>query len=177
VRKKVVKRPAQTRVIPIPPKYKTVRKQVLVEPAQTRVIPIPPKYKTVRKKVLTTPPQTKVVEIPPEYKTVKVKVQITPAQTEDVPVPAKYDTVTTQAPLTESITEWRSVLCETNMTSENIRSLQTALRRAGFSPGKINGVLNPATMRAMKKYQRKKRLSRGRVTYETLESLNVVIIK
>jgi len=179
VRKKVLKRPAQTRTVPIPPKYKTVRKHVLVEPAQTRVIPIPPKYKTVRKKVLTTPPQTRVVEIPPEYKIVKVKVQITPAQTEDVPVPAKYETVTTQAPLTESKTEWRSVLCETNMTSENIRSLQTALQRAGFSPGKINGVLknNKATMRAVDKYQRKKRLSRGGVTYETLESLNVQIIK
>jgi hypothetical protein len=177
VRKKVLKRPAQTRTVEIPPKYKTVRKQVLVEPAQTRVIPISPKYKTVRKKVLTSPPQTKVVEIPPEYKTVKVKVQITPAQTEDVQVPAKYETITTQAPLTESKTEWRSVLCETNMTSENVRSLQTALSRAGFSPGKINGVINKATKRAVDKYQRKKRLSRGGITYETIESLNVEIIK
>jgi len=177
VRKKVLKKPAQTRTVKIPAQYKNVRKRVLKRPAQTRTVPTPPEYQTVRKKVLKRPAETRKVDIPAQYKTIKVKVLSVPAQTREIPVPAKYGVVTTQNPLTESKTEWRTVLCETNMTGDNIKSMQRALKRAGFNPGTIDGVLGSQTEKAVERYQRTHRLSRGGITTEVLKALGVKVTK
>jgi hypothetical protein len=154
-----------------------VKKRVLKQPEQTRTVKIPPEYKVVRKKVLKTPAQTRKVEIPPQYKTIKVKVLRTQAQTREVPIPAKYETVTVNNPLTDSKTEWRTVLCETNMTKDNIKQLQRALQKAGFNPGQIDGVLGSNTLNAVERYQRTHRLSRGGITTEVLNALGVKISK
>ena len=177
VRTQVLKKPAYTRTIKIPAEYKTVRKRVLRTPAKTNKVTIPAEYKTVRKRVLKTPVKTRKVEIPAEYKTIRLKVQSTPAQTRAVQVPAKYQTVTTQVKVSESKLDWHPILCETNMTQENVKRLQVALRRAGFDPGRVDGVIGKRTLQAVEDYQRTNKLSRGGITVETLEALNVKIVK
>ncbi|HDN26338.1 MAG TPA: hypothetical protein ENG03_04450 [Thioploca sp.] len=171
VRTRVIKRPATTRTIKIPGQYKTLRKRVMVRPAQC--IDVPPEYKTVRKRVLNSPAQTRTVPIPAKYKTILVKVLVAPAKTREVSEPATYETV--QIPVGDSFRELRSVLCETQMTPSNIRSLQTALRETGLYTSPVDGVLSQQTLDAVEKYQRKYHLLRGSITIETLEKLGVKI--
>ena len=97
-------------------------------PAKTQKINIPAEYKTVRKRVLKTPAKTRKVDIPTQHKTIRVKVETAPAQTRKVQVPAKNESVTTQVKVSDSKLDWRPVLCETNMTQENIKRLQLALQ-------------------------------------------------
>jgi hypothetical protein len=177
VRKQVLKTAAQVRKTKIPAEYKTMRKRVLKTPAQTRKVTIPAKYKAVRMKVLKTPAQTRKVEIPAQYKTIRVKVQTAPAETRDTQVPAIYGTVSTRVKVSESELVWRPVLCKTNMTQENIKRLQVALRRAGFNPWRVDGVIGSRTLFAVKKYQRAKGLPMGGITIETLDALNVKVTK
>ncbi len=69
--------------------------------------------------------------------------------------------------------EWRKVLCETNMTAKIVTSIQRALKREGYSPGPIDGVVGQGTLNAVEKYQLKNSLDRGGLTYETLKALKV----
>ncbi len=171
VRTRVIKRPATIRTIKIPAEYKTLRKRVMVRPAQ--YIDVPPEYKTVRKRVLKFPAQIRTVPIPAKYKSIRVKVLVAPAKTREVSEPATYETV--QILVGDSFRELRSVLCETQKTPSNIRSLQTALRETGLYTSPVDGVLSQQTLEAVEKYQRKYHLLRGSITIETLEKLGVKI--
>ncbi len=177
VTKRVLDRPETTKQVVIPAKYKNVRKKVLKSPATTRTVEKPAKYKTVRKKVLDTPATTRTVGIPPRYKTIRVKVETAPAETREIEKPGKYETVTTKVMLSEPKMAWHPVLCEVNMTRDNIRRLQIALRDAGHNPGPIDGVIGSRTLGAVDRYQRVNSLLRGGITYETLEKLGVTIVK
>jgi outer membrane protein OmpA-like peptidoglycan-associated protein len=84
--KKVVTKPASTRVIDIPATTKTVKKTVMVTPPSTRVIPIPEQKKTMKRVVMVTPPSTRVIDIPQETKTV-TRTVIIPETTRVVSVP------------------------------------------------------------------------------------------
>ncbi len=90
--KKIVTKPATTRVIDIPEVTKTVKKTVMVTPPTTRVIPIPAVKKTMKRVVMVTPPTTRVIEIPEETKTVKRTV-IIPETTRVVEIPAVTKTM------------------------------------------------------------------------------------
>ena len=59
------------------------------------------------------------------------------------------------------------------MTRDIVVDLQRALKREGFDPGPLDGVLGIATNRALESYQTRKNLDRGGLTYETLEALDV----
>ncbi|MCK5667400.1 MAG: peptidoglycan-binding protein, partial [Thiotrichaceae bacterium] len=137
----------------------------------------PPKFNTVRKKIVKTPAETRVIPIPGKYKTVRVKVATTPATTRTIEIPARYETVSKRVKVTEDKIEWRLVLCETNMTIRNIRSLQAALKAAGYNPGPVDGVIGKQTLKAVDAYQKEENLSRGGITFETVKKLNVNIIK
>ncbi len=90
--RKIVARPASTRVIDIPQVTKTVKKTVMVTPPTTRVIPIPAVTKTMKRTVMVTPPTTRVIEIPAVTKTVKRTV-IIPETTRVVDIPAVTKTM------------------------------------------------------------------------------------
>jgi hypothetical protein len=160
-------------LVEVPATYKTVTKRVLKSPATTRMVEVPAKYETVKKRVMKTPPQTKVVKIPAQYKTVKVKRIATPAQTRSIPVPAEYQWVSSHVKVTEGKMAWRPVLCETNTTPQAVEALQRALEKAGYDPGKIDGVIGPKTRSALASYQRAKGLPVGGLTLDTLKALGV----
>jgi peptidoglycan hydrolase-like protein with peptidoglycan-binding domain len=68
---------------------------------------------------------------------------------------------------------WRRILCETNVSTGVISKVQMSLKRAGYNPGPIDGVLGWRTTAAMKSYQKNKGLAVGELTYETIKSLGI----
>ncbi len=132
-----------------------------------------PEFTTVKKQVIKQPARTQVVEVPAVYETVKVNRLISPASERRTVIPARTKTVTRQVQIEPSRLEWRAVLCETNMTPKLISSLQRALKREGYDPGPIDGVVGQTTLDAVENYQQKNNIDRGGLTYETLKLLKV----
>ena len=156
-----------------PPVYKTLSKRVLKTPAKVGKKEIAAEYTTVKKRVMKAPPTTKKVEIPAEYKTVKVKKQVTPAQEKRIPIPEERQTVTKTKKVSEGKLEWRPILCETNMTKDVVKSIQTALQDAGHYNGPIDGIIGTATITGIRAYQNAKGLATGGITMESLRQLGV----
>ncbi|MDX1764101.1 MAG: peptidoglycan-binding domain-containing protein [bacterium] len=193
VQEQVKVKEASTRLEVIPAQYKTVTEKILEKPEHTVwkkgtgpitrideatgeimcLVTVPASYKTVTKRILVSPETTREVEIPAEYKTVKVKRIVQPAQTKRIPIPAKYETVTKRKMVSEGKIEWRPVLCKTNMSGEIGREIQLSLKRAGFDPGPIDGLIGRQTLSAVTAYQKKKGLPTGGLTLGTLKSLGV----
>jgi peptidoglycan hydrolase-like protein with peptidoglycan-binding domain len=65
------------------------------------------------------------------------------------------------------------VLCETNLSGDIISKIQEALNNAGFSPGKVDGVMGWRTTNALKAFQEKNELATGGITYETVQKLGI----
>jgi hypothetical protein len=192
-------------LVEIPATYKTIEKQVIVTPATTRKVEVPAEYKTVKKTVLKTPATTREVTIPAEYKTVKVtklvrpettreitipavygEVDITklakPASERRIPIPAEYTTLTRTNKVSDERTEWRPVLCEVNMTRENVAALQTSLNDSGCcrcGPNRnecqIDGVMGPCTIKAAQCYAERNGLSSGNkyITMDVIRALGL----
>ena len=73
-------------------------------------------------------------------------------------MPAVYESLSREVKVADATTEWRSILCETNATTDRIKEIQRALLQAGFSPGPIDRVIRSQTMSAVNDYQRAKGL-------------------
>lgn len=160
-------------LVEVPAEYRTIRKKVIDAPATTRRTATAAEYKTVRRQELVKPAEIRRETIPAQYETVRVRKLVSAAQERRIVIPAEYETVERQVEVASSRLEWRSVLCETNATADTIRDLQRALANAGYSPGKIDGKLGPATMSAVRAYQNSVGLAQGGVTSETLDRLGV----
>ena len=134
----------------------------------------PAKYKQVPRRVIKTPATTRKVDIPAKYETVKVRKLVADAQEKRIKIPAEYETVVTRELDAEGRMEWRSILCETNMTTTRITQIQRALKRAGYNPGKIDGVIGGDTMAAVNAFQRDQGLPVDRyLNLATLKALGV----
>lgn len=130
-------------------------------------------FQTIKKTVVKQPATTTVVEIPAEYQSIKVNRLLAPSSESRTPIPARTKTVTRQVQIEPSRLEWRQILCETNTTPKLITSIQRALKREGYNPGPIDGVIGQDTLDAIEEFQIKKNLDRGGLTYETLKELKV----
>ncbi|MFT4584314.1 MAG: hypothetical protein ACI915_002263 [Gammaproteobacteria bacterium] len=162
-------------LVTIPAEYKTLTRRDLVSAATTREIEIPAEYTTVKRKVMTSPPSTRMIDIPAEYKTVKVRRVANAASGRTIDIPATYQTVSSRKLVADGYLQWRSILCETNMTPGTVLRMQTALKRAGHYNGPIDGVVGTATIGAIRSYQNNNGLSTGGITMETLKKLQVSI--
>ena len=190
---KLVK-PAQERRIKVEPTYETLKKTVKVADAKFFWHPdwedkpkgqptghticlreTPAKMAEVKQRKVKTPASITEVEIPAEYKTIKVRKLVKPAEQKRIDIPAVVETVAKKVKVSDERMEWRSVLCETNMTPSIMTELQKALKAAGFDPGPIDGSIGAQTMRAVDDYQREKGLERGGLTLSTLKSLGLKI--
>ncbi|MBX2838436.1 MAG: peptidoglycan-binding protein [Gammaproteobacteria bacterium] len=132
-----------------------------------------PETQSVKRRVVKTPASVTVQDVPAQYETIKVQRLVSPATEKRVTIPARTSTVTSQVQVAPSSLAWRKVLCETNMTPNIILGLQRALKREGYDPGPIDGVVGGATRQAVEEYQLKNNLDRGGLTYETLKALKV----
>jgi len=160
-------------LVNMPAVYKTVTKRVLKTPATTKSVPVPARYKTVTKRVLQTPATTKSVPVPARYKTIKVKELVEPAVVKRTAIPEQYRTVRKKIKVSDAVLKWQPVLCKSHITRVNIKSVQTALKGAGFNPGPIDGVMGWRTKSALHKYQKANGLSSGALTKETLGALGL----
>lgn len=152
----------------------------MTEPRQTRtgnkicLTEIPAEYKTVTRKVVKTPATTRKVEIPAETKTMKVRKMVSAPQEKRIAIPAEYKTVTERQLEKEGFMEWRSILCKTNMTGARITQIQEALKREGFNPGPIDGVVGQETIAAVNAFQKAKGLPVDKyINVATLQALGV----
>ena len=193
VEERVLVEPPSSRMEKVPAEYKWESKRILVKPAHTTwkkgrgliekvdhttgeimcLVEIPAQYKTVKQKVMVKSPSHRLVEIPAAYKTVKVRKLVSPSQERRIAIPAQYQTIRKTEQVSEGKMEWRRVLCETNVTPQIISRLQSALLKAGYNPGPIDGILGRRTNAAVSAYQKKKGFATGGLTYETLKSLGV----
>lgn len=201
VEERVLVREASTRLETVPAKYKTVTERVLDKPAHTMwkrgpttaqtgnvlntattdtgeimcLVEVPASYKTITKQVLVQPASTKTVTIPAEYKTIKKTVVTQPAQERRIPIEAQWDTVTKRTKISDEQLEWRRVWCDVNLTRENVTALQTALKKAGYYRGPVDGIIGPMTLGASNAYAKAKNLPLGSnyIPVEVARSLDV----
>jgi outer membrane murein-binding lipoprotein Lpp len=131
-----------------------------------------PQYRTVSRQVVKTPASSKKVMTPEQYKTVKVRKLVTPASERRITIPAKYETVTRSEKISEGEVKWMPVLCQVNMTRAKIREIQSALAKAGYYKGPIDGIVGTQTTRALQKFQTAKGLTA--TTYLTVESIKAL---
>lgn len=181
--KQVLVKPASTITRTVrEPVYKTVKRTVLKEPAREREITIPAEYRTVDVVKLVRPATTREIVIPAEYDKVPVRKLVAPAQERRVEIPAEFEQVTRREKVSDLRTEWRSVLCDLNMTRDNVKALQTKLNEKGVcrcgSSGRecaVDGVAGKCTWESVKRYAQQKRLSSGNnyVTMEVIEDLGL----
>lgn len=110
-------------------------------------------YKTVERQFLVKPASTRTEIIPAVYETRKVHKLVTPASEIATKVPAVYETVSYQELEKAGHMDWRSILCETNITKDLVLDLQNTLNKKGYNAGKADGVIGWRTIRAINKYQ------------------------
>ena len=112
--------------------------------------------------------------IPAEYETVTRRVVKTPATTRSIDIPAEFTTVTRRNLVRKGgFTEWREIVCASNVTTSMVRAVQDALRTRGYDPGPTDNVMGARTKAALVKYQKEEGLPVGNLDYETLKSLGV----
>lgn len=162
-------------LVEVPATYKTVEKRVLVSPARTEEVAIPAEYKTVTKTVVKQPATTREVTIPAQYDTVSVTKLVSPASEQRIAIPAEYDTVTRTTKSTDERMEWRQVMCEVNMTRDNVLALQKALADEGYYKAGLDGIIGAQTLSAARSYAIANNLPAGSnyVPVEVVKSLNL----
>lgn len=170
-------------LVELPAEYETIERQVVKEPARTITDVVEPaEYRTVEKTVLVTPATTREVVIPAEYRTVSVTRLVEEAQERRVDVPAEYETVMSSRKISDEDFDWRSVLCEVNMTREHVSAIQTALNETGCcqcGSGRnacaVDGIMGPCTLQAAQCFAKREELPWGRnfITLDVIEKLGV----
>lgn len=135
----------------------------------------PAEFASIERQVVNTVATTVASAVPATYETIAVEELVTAASERRIAIPARTRTVTSRVETAAGQLEWRQVLCETDMSPDIVVSIQQALRREGFNPGPVDGIVGRTTLDAMERYQSENSLGRGGITYESLELLQVQI--
>jgi len=164
-------------LVEVPASYKTITKTVLASPARTEEVITPAEYKTVTKRVVSRPATTREVTIPAEDDTVTVQKLVRPASERSIEIPAEYETVSRQVLVSDADLEWRTVLCEVNMTRANVLAIQGELADRGYYKGPRDGIIGPQTLSAANAFARAKGLPSGDnyIAMEVVEALDLSI--
>ncbi len=124
--------------------------------------------------VLAKPAEVKEIVEQAEYKTVRVRELVTAATMKEIAVPAEYKTIKKQVLVHAEEVVWQRVWCDTNLTQDVIKKIQSKLHDKKYDCGRANGKLTKQTLDAVKKYQQDHQLAVGGLTYEFLEHLKVL---
>jgi len=176
VTRQAVDQPATSHEVVIPAVYRTVERRVVETPASTRKIPVPAVVEKIEKRVVDVPAGFREESVPAIYQTVSHRVVDMPASVREIDVPAVTETIYNRVQVAPATSSRRSVLCETNATTEKILALQRALKTAGFDPGPVDGLIGPQMVTALTRYQENKGLpvDDGRViNIDTVKALGV----
>lgn len=174
VAKQVLVQPEATQQVPVPAEQVAVTRYELDQPASLRQVPVPELVAPLSRQIVTREPSVREEVVPAVYRTETRQVVDQPASTRWVDVPAVYETLSWQVEVAEPREEKREVLCETNTSPDKIREVQGALKAVGFDPGPADGVLAPATLGAVARYQQARGLPvHGYLDVETVRALGV----
>jgi len=130
-------------------------------------------YETIVQEMLDTPAEVATVAVPARFESVPVQRLVTAATERRIVIPARTRTVTTRVESEPARTEWRRVLCDINLTRDLVAQLQQALKREGYDPGPIDGIVGRDTINAIQTYQAAEGLSQTGITFEVLQRLKV----
>lgn len=162
-------------VVEGPIEYQIIKRKQLIEPAGTQMVETQARYKTVKHRKLITPAETKLVDRPERTITKRVKQLAEPAGFTTEPTPAVYEDAVSVVQTSPARSEWRSMLCETNMKPGLVRRIQQALKESGHDPGRTDGRWNAQSSRALRQFQAANGLPETGLSMESLERLQVTI--
>lgn len=160
-------------LVEAPGSERLIEKRVLVEPASSRRVTVPASSQVVRRQKILEPAVTEWVDLPPRTVTRKVKKLVTPASERRLPTEARYEEVVHRVVTTPGHAEWRSILCEDNLTPALVREVQRQLTDRGFYAGPIDGRLGGGTDKAIRQFQTIEELPAGPLSAQTLQALGV----
>lgn len=162
-------------LVEVPAVYKTVSRTVVDQPARTREVVIPAQYRMISKTVLAEAAKTREITIPAEYGTVDIQNTVQPASERRIAIPEEYGEITRRVKVGEDELEWRGVLCEVNLTRDNVLTLQTKLKAAGYNAGPTDGILGAQTLAGANSYAKAKGLPYGQnyIALDVAEKLGV----
>ncbi len=118
-----------------------------------------------------------LIEEPPVYQTIEKRILVAPEMPEYKTQPAAFETITRSRVVQPERTEWRRILCETNVTPDVVTNIQQALLNRGYNVGAVDGQFNKQTLGAINQYQVNNGLATRGITHETLSSLGVSILR
>jgi hypothetical protein len=148
--------------------------QKLVSDASTTSTPVAVEYGTRTYKKLVADATVNSTDVPVEYTNRTYKKLASAAATTTNDVPAEYKTITKrQLVKAGGFTEWREVVCDTDVTADLVRRVQSALTERGYNPGPIDNVMGAGTKSALVKFQKDNDLPIGSLDFETLKALGI----
>jgi len=133
----------------------------------------PAVIKTFEQTLVKTPGSFEAEELAAVYEEVPVQKLVSNAVITKTPIPAENQTFTKTTKIANSRLEWRPVMCETNLNSEIITSIQKALGENGYEMGGTPGVIDKDMFAAVELFQKDKNLAQGGLTISTIKALGV----
>jgi len=135
----------------------------------------PAKHETLRVRRVVQPDIGPRIPVLAEYKTLRVQQLVKPASFKRVPVPAQYKTIDVQQKTADAQLAWREIVCGRNVSAAWVKTLQTELKKRGFTINHIDGLAQRETFTALTAFQKKRQLavSRPNISLETLTALGI----
>lgn len=132
-----------------------------------------PVVKTFEQTMVKTPGRFEAKELAAVYEDVAVKKLVSNAVITRTPIPAKTQTFSKTIKTADARLEWRAVLCETNVSTQAISSIQKALGDRGYKIGKTPGVIDQEMFSAIEQFQKDENLAQGGLTLSTIKALGL----
>ena len=165
--------PATTTSNDIPAKYETRTYQKLASNAAASESTTEPTYSNRTYQKLAASATTTSNPIEAKYENRSYRTTVAPT-TEKVEIPAKYKTITRrQLKEKGGVTEWKEIICNTDITPDLNRRIQQALIDKGYNIGSsgADGNMGPASKAALVKFQKDNGLPIGNLNTETMSCL------
>jgi len=138
--------------------------QKLSSPATVNTTEVPARYENVSYQKLASAANVSSSDIPAKYGNRSYQKLAAAASTSVTETPAQYNSVTKRNLVTPGgFTEWREVVCETDIDANLYRNIQSALISRGYNIGSAgaDGVWGAASKAALVKFQRDNSLPVG----------------
>lgn len=158
--------------IHIPAKKRIVHHTRMVSPPRTETQIVPARYERVARQVVQRPAFARRIAVSAEYAAIPYEKQLVAARHEVETIPATYQDVEREVEIKPSALVRAEVLCDQLASRETVRQMQSALVERGYTLS-IDGIYGPETQGAVEQFQRDQALSRGYMTIETIQALNV----
>lgn len=156
----------------IPATKRIVHHTRMVSAPRRETRTIPARYERVARQVVKRPAFAQKTRVSAEYASLPYEKQLIAARAETETVPATYADVDQKVLKAASRVIQAEVLCDQYASRETVRNLQSALVERGYNI-RIDGIYGPETQGAMEQFQRDHALSRGYMTLESLQALQV----